>query len=425
MSKNVPLLRRAIRLVKSGDLHKARYLLAAILREEKSNELAWKWLVETYPTPREKYLVYQKWQKTLPMSREAAQGLQQYSTIYFPASQLAENNNQWLVKGMPISALILLFLTTFAFSFWFLNSNQSALALPEPTPIMTSMPITAVKGSTPDLDLADAEREIAGLEQVVAGLEQFVQVGETARQALESENSSLEAQLSESNQIIAGLASTNAGLQSEIERLNAVIAQQNLIPQISILGDNLVYHFKNKNGQLLTFDIPYQALVQTTEMTMNASRYHRYLSVRAGNMTGHVLDFRNFVKPNNFKELMADLHQENVDPFQLMVESWTIVSQVTSTSHSMSDTPQYPIDTLTSGGGNEDKAILLASMLKAADVEWQISMVYVDSKSFNLKHSPDYVMLLITYEGQRWYVDPSGTTMMPFETVDGWEFLIQ
>jgi hypothetical protein len=42
--------------------------------------------------------------------------------------------------------------------------------------------------------------------------------------------------------------------------------------------------------------------------------------------------------------------------------------------------PRYPLETFLAGGGDcEDTSILFASMIKAAPVDWEVDLVYMDS----------------------------------------------
>ncbi|MEM7334625.1 MAG: hypothetical protein AAF490_21290 [Chloroflexota bacterium] len=428
MSRNVSLLRRAIHFVQAGELQKARYLLISILKEDKSNEMAWKWLVETYPTTREKYLVYQKWQKEMPMSREAAQGLQQFSTVYFPAPQTKRLSQSLVEDAPPVWSLALIFILTFGLAFWIFTANQTAVAQTSPEPEPVSQSLTAVKQPASDASL---EHTIIILENQNEGLNLEIQIVEGQNQQLIDENVSLSQEMATvTQQLLAAqnreenLSVEIGQLKQDVTELQTFIAEQIELPNVLIHDENLLFNFNRSNGQPLQFEVPYQMLVDTNKLSEKSHQFHRYQSVSAGNMTGSVLDCRFFIQSAIFEALMRDLNQEYSDKFLVMEQAWLIVSQVELTDSQLSETPQFPLETLINGGGVEDKAILLASMLKAAPVQWDVSLYYVDATSINIKHSPNDLMLKVVFDGHTFYLDPDGTTMNPYETVDGWEILI-
>ena len=421
MSKNATHLHRAIRFAQTGEILKARRLLASILNEDRSNELAWRWFVETYPTTREKYLVYQKWQKALPMSREAAHGLRQFSTVYFPISKSDRSKRPILEKAPPVWSLVLLFIITFVVSFGiFTAGQQTAFAqFDEPQQVIVSQPITPVKPAStlvvPDQAIEDEPNpalleENAELEQQVEDLNEALSISEES--------------VAELSEDVATLTSEKEGLEQDIFELKMFVDEQISLPNVQLQDKTVTFAFARRNGQPLFFDIPYHALVETNSLSADSFRYHRYQSVSANNMTGSVLDCRTFIQTEYFEEMMQKMQLEYNDNYLLLEQVWLIVSQVELTERQLTETPQFPIETLVNGGGVEDKAILMASMLKAAPVHWDVSLYYVDATSLKIKHSPNDLMLKVVFDGRTFYIDPDGTTMTPHDAVDGWEFLI-
>lgn len=59
--------------------------------------------------------------------------------------------------------------------------------------------------------------------------------------------------------------------------------------------------------------------------------------------------------------------------YDFLYETWNIVSQLMVYSEDIGETPRYPLETFLAGGGDcEDTAILFASMIIAAPVDWDV-----------------------------------------------------
>ena len=119
---------------------------------------------------------------------------------------------------------------------------------------------------------------------------------------------------------------------------------------------------------------------------------------------------------------MTDLYTELGDDDAFVREAWHIVAQLTTYSEEIEETPRYPLETFLAGGGDcEDTAILLASMIEAAPVNWGVDLVYMD---INYPLDPQDVNHVIVHidTGQEQYLieTTADGEMEPFDEVVGW-----
>jgi hypothetical protein len=159
-------------------------------------------------------------------------------------------------------------------------------------------------------------------------------------------------------------------------------------PYILTNGRNVHLAFNKTDGSIIYWDVPFSALEQNLERgNVLRDRIHSgsrdyALHLRNTN-TGedfYVSDYRFFVDRNPFVNVMRDLYDQSADSDAFIREVWNIVAQLTTYSADIADTPRYPLETLLAGGGDcEDTAILFASMVLAAPVDWKVQLVYMDS----------------------------------------------
>lgn len=140
----------------------------------------------------------------------------------------------------------------------------------------------------------------------------------------------------------------------------------------------------------------------------------------------HLIDFRPFIVENNFEEVMTNLYHDlgnNDEDF--VYEVWFIVTQLTTYSSELEETPRFPLETMIGGGGDcEDMAILIASMLKAAPVDYVVKLVYMDADNPTEPQEVNHVIVWVeTPSGYETFVEGTSKVIMnPFTEVEGWYF---
>lgn len=139
------------------------------------------------------------------------------------------------------------------------------------------------------------------------------------------------------------------------------------------------------------------------------------------------MDFRPYVDPEPFRAYVADMYYQSPSEEAFVYEMWYLVAQLTTYSYEIQETPRFPLETLLSGGGDcEDTAILLASLLKAAPIAWDVQLVYMDADNPLAPYAPNHVAVFV-HSGQRKYLieTTSKRIMQPWtEGVQGWYFSV-
>ncbi len=138
-----------------------------------------------------------------------------------------------------------------------------------------------------------------------------------------------------------------------------------------------------------------------------------------------VVDFRPFVDEQPFSKVIPDLYHELADDEDFVYEIWYIVTQLTTYHSEIKETPRFPLETFIGSGGDcEDMAILVASMLKAAQANYTIKLVYMDADNPTDSQEVNHVIVWVeTPTGYETFVDgTSKTVICPFTEVDGWYF---
>ncbi|MEM3389433.1 MAG: hypothetical protein QXQ64_02505 [Candidatus Bathyarchaeia archaeon] len=205
------------------------------------------------------------------------------------------------------------------------------------------------------------------------------------------------------------------------------VIDQKILPYILISNRTVEIAFRLSNGSISAWTIG----VDTFEAQIISGWYQRAYNLSYITLTSsktgekfRVIDFRPFVLKENFVKVMSNLYRSlGNDDVAFVREVWFIVTQLTAYSSENKETPRYPLETLVGGGGDcEDMAILIASMLKAAPVNYNVSLVYMDSSNPLNPVNINHVLVWVeTPSGYKTFVDgTSKTTMSPFKEVSGW-----
>ena len=75
------------------------------------------------------------------------------------------------------------------------------------------------------------------------------------------------------------------------------------------------------------------------------------------------------------------------------------------------------------GGDCEDSAILFASMIKAAPIEWDLQLVYIDSDNPTNPKNVNHVLVSIDTGESNYLIETTNKEeIQPFKSIDGWHF---
>jgi cell division protein FtsL len=205
-------------------------------------------------------------------------------------------------------------------------------------------------------------------------------------------------------------------------------------PYICIYNRNVDIAFYNMDQSVDYWQVPFASLEESIEEGVNnregiLARWFSQVPIEDPD-TGkrsYVWDFRVFVDPAPFREVMSELYYRTGGGDAFIREAWNIVTQLTVYSSEMQETPRFPLETFLAGGGDcEDTAILLASMVKAAPVNWKVALVYMDSHNPYVLSDVNHVIVHIDTGDRQYYIETtSDYDMEPFgDYVAGWLFYI-
>jgi predicted nuclease with TOPRIM domain len=205
-------------------------------------------------------------------------------------------------------------------------------------------------------------------------------------------------------------------------------------PYIAVSDRTARLAFYRSNRAIDYWDFSFYSLEQSFEVgfvkrgLMNLPLVELILTTPDG-ITYHAPDFRSFVDPQPFTEMVSELYEDAPNDRAFLHEVWYIVAQLTTYSLEMGEVPRMPLETLLAGGGDcEDTSILYASMVKAAPVDWEVSIVYMNGKTPTDRRNPNHVAVRVDTGSERFIIETTDdVTMTPYEgmQVDAWFYEIQ
>ena len=232
--------------------------------------------------------------------------------------------------------------------------------------------------------------------------------------------------------VVCGVVAVFAGFIGAyliIGHLGEQLYGAKLPPYIEIENRNVKAVFKASDETLHCWTIGVDVLESQIQYGWYKRNYElEYVNLRDSETSEihEVIDFRPFIVENNFEIVITDIYYDLQNNDRAFVyEVWYIVTQLTTYSEEIEETPRFPLETLIGGGGDcEDMAILIASMLKAAPANYVIKLVYMDADNPTDPKDVNHVIVWVeTPSGYKTFVDgTSKTTMCPFTKVEGWYF---
>ena len=199
-------------------------------------------------------------------------------------------------------------------------------------------------------------------------------------------------------------------------------------PYIYIHQRKIVMAFFRDDGELLYWNVPFESLEEAIEQGYDTRANLDTLTLVTGNGDEfYVEDYRVFVQPEVFRDVITDLYDAARDDEAFIRQIWAIVTQLTIWTEEIGSIPRYPLEALLAGGGDcEDLSILFASMIKAAPVDWEVNLVYMDTSNPHDPQLADHVIVYIDTGAQTYLIETtSNQDMTPYPGgVTGWYFPI-
>jgi transglutaminase-like putative cysteine protease len=223
------------------------------------------------------------------------------------------------------------------------------------------------------------------------------------------------------------------GLRQEYSALaddyHALASDALVPPYIRIDNRKVDIAFVSTDDSVHHWEVPFESLERDIERGYRERSKAPWLQASldlalVSGETEHVLDFRPYVDPHPFEKVVGMLYAESADPDEFVHNVWHIVTQLTNYSSEIQETPRFPLETFLAGGGDcEDTAILFASMIKAAPVDWRVELVYMDSAHPTDPVESNHVIVRVDTGSASYLVETTDHAVMcPYEQVQGWYF---
>ena len=441
MSMSTHLLDRGIALWNEGQKEQARKIFETIVQNDMFNDNAWLWYIYSLDTKVEKIAALEEFLALFPkhaVGKKALAALKSGGArqIEMPPglnSQPEETEGVRILKPLPRGDA---------------RPRQRIIRIALPWVILGLVVCLIFSGVTIfNSNYRSLQSRVKTLEAEKASLASTNTQLNQNYQTLAAEKSSLANSYSELNSRYVALGSGYSTLKGNYDSL---YSEYTLLGQRynTLIGDNtnprniaieplyIFVHdrkvdttFYDTNGQLITLSTPYSSLESAIENGTNLRRRineENWSTVTV--YTGYndpllIRDFSDFVTPNTFSSVVSPLYRNSTSSYDFVYRMWYMVGQLASYSNNDLKTPHYAMETLLAGGGDsEDLAILLASLIRAAPVNWRVELVYIDTDSINNPQVPDHVAVYISAGQGSYIVDPTNNReMQPYQNgVTGW-----
>jgi cell division protein FtsL len=441
MPMSTHLLDRGIALWKEGHKEQARKIFETIVQNDMFNDNAWLWYVYSLDTKEEKIAALEEFLVLFPkhaLGKKALAALKSGGArqIEMPPglnSQPEETEAVRILKPLPRGDA---------------RPRQRIIRIATPWVIVGLVVCLIFSGATIfSSNYRSLRSRVKTLEAEKASLTSTNNQLNQNYQALVAEKSSLANSYSELNSRYVALGSGYSTLKGNYDSLYSEYTQLSQRYN-TLVGNNtnpnniaieplyiLVYDrkvdttFYDTNGQLITLSTPFSSLESAIENGTNLRRRineENWLTVTVYTSYNDPLlirDFSDFITPNTFSSVVTTLYRNSSNSYDFIYRMWYMVGQLASYSNNDLKTPHYAMETLLAGGGDsEDLAILFASLIRSAPVNWRVELVYIDTDSINNPQTPDHVAVYISSGQGTYIVDPTNNReLQPYHNgVTGW-----
>jgi len=191
-------------------------------------------------------------------------------------------------------------------------------------------------------------------------------------------------------------------------------------PYAAISEGNITWAWRDMGGGLQRWVMP----VDNYRSWVTTPKPHKTVALQCGEGVCTMLDYRPYVHPDEFSEVVPSLYEHSGGGQAFIQEVYNLASQLTVYSTDVGEVPRWPIETLAEGRGDcEDLTILLASLIKAAPHPYTLSLVYIDTANPTDPQYPDHVIIVVEDEDWRLFVECSSDEGWKFyDYIQGWFF---
>ena len=434
MPKNDTLFNTAQKLLGEGKKEDARKILESLLSEDPGNTLVRAWHLEAIEDDSQRLQAAEDWVKLEPASNRARQAL-----IYVLRSQVSNHEERLAREHLEKEKQRLQFETLRKRE---IQRERAALQAE------TKSHKQALTRSWVGIFVLMLISLALGVGFLVTGIEasaatslyttrnsQYNNVQSQLDQ-LQSSQSVLQSQLDQSQNALGAMQSQYSTLQTSYDDLNTKYQHLTNIaitpPFIYIHSRDMEIAFVETDQSIHYWEVPFDTLESElsqgdTMRTYAAQPANLLLLNNDAGDRFKIEDFTLFVDPTSFKDVIPDLYNQSGSADAFIREVWNIVTQLDSYSADIGEFPRYPLETFLAGGGDcEDTAILFASMILAAPVQWKVQLVYMDIDHPTNPQTVNHVIVSIDTGQAKYLVETTSSDVMePYTNgVNGWFYTV-
>ncbi|TET20404.1 hypothetical protein E3J74_02655 [Candidatus Bathyarchaeota archaeon] len=196
------------------------------------------------------------------------------------------------------------------------------------------------------------------------------------------------------------------------------------VPYTTIQEGDVVWAFRTLDETIQKWSLPIDTYTYYVDKAKPLEYHH--LTTDGDSFTMRKMEL--FVQPELFSNVIHDLTDGNTAK-DFVQEVFNLRVQMTLYSDDITDTPQWPAETMTEGTGDcEDFAILMGSLLVAGNEQTNygmtVQMVYMDTDNPANPQTVNHILLYIIYEDETVeFVDSTSTDVLsPWSRVVGWYY---
>ena len=420
-------IEHGIALWKKGQKTEARLVFNTIIKNDRRNENAWIWYIYSLETVGEKIAVLENFLRMFPNHKvgvKALENLRMDGRQNVPIQTHQKPNPQKNRKVDQAARRPLQSTRTVKRSggspiLWLLTNTSVCFLLAGST-FLTSRYNSLLS----EVQVLRSDNQV--LTQNYSQLSQDFQSLNSTNLTLLSENNDLIGRQNSLNTEYSLLSEKFTALTGSYTNLNTIALKP---PYIFVHDRKVDATFYGADGQLISWVTPFSELeydiengAKTSSLIVDQNDQTTRVSRKDGSLVW-IRDFSIFITPHTFKNLTPELYGKSATPYEFIHQAWYMIGQLSNYASEDIETPRYSLETLLAGGGDcEDLSILLASMIKAAPVDWYVDLVYVDRNNIHDPQEPNHVVVYINTGRETFIVETTDDQdMLPYdEGVTGW-----
>ena len=141
------------------------------------------------------------------------------------------------------------------------------------------------------------------------------------------------------------------------------------------------------------------------------------------------IELRPYIETEYFEEFGKYIYNKFSTDEERIGAVWYIITNLIRYTPEIKETPRLPLETLLGAGGDcKDSSILIASILKSMNSEWNVSLVYIDTNNLEDPKDLNHVIVYIDTGNYSTYIETiSNEIINPYyeKEINGFYFEIK